>query len=101
MAQESSPEAELQPGDIVGDERKLRLYSVSPGTGDDSAVVGEVWQSEDGQLHGTGAAAVMLFEPAAAARYQMISVGADMSPLAVFYVRICRSPFLRAEVLDG
>lgn len=100
MARESSPEAELQPGDIVGDKRKLVLYSVSPGTGDDSAVVGEVWQADDGQLHGTGIVAVMLFEPVSSARYQMVSVGADMSPLAVLYARICRSPFLRAEVID-
>ncbi|MHC4929769.1 MAG: hypothetical protein ACYTFU_08840 [Planctomycetota bacterium] len=100
MARESSPEAELQPEDIVGDRRKLMLYSVSPGTGDDSAAVGDVWQADDGQLHGTGMAAVMLFEPLSAARYQMVSVGADMSPLAVFYARICRSPFIRAEVVD-
>lgn len=100
MSRETSPESELQPGDIVGDKRRVRLYSVSPGTGDDSAVVGEVWQSDDGQLHGVGLAAVMLFEPSAAARYQMVSIGADMSPLAVFYARVCRSPFLRAEVVD-
>lgn len=100
MARESSPEAELQPDAIVGDDRRLRLYSVSPGTGDDSAIVGEAWQGEDGQLQGVGMAAVMLFEPSSAARYQMVSIGADMSPLAVFHARICRSPFLRVEVVE-
>ena len=91
---------ELQDGDVVGDDRRLRIYSVSPGTGDDSAIVGEVWQAADGKLHGDGIAAVMLFEPLSAARYQMSSIGADMSPLAVFYARIARSPFLRCEVME-
>jgi hypothetical protein len=100
MTDTVAPEIELQAGDIVGDNRRLRLISVDPGTGDDESVVGEVWQGEDGKLSGTGIAAVMLFEPLSAARYQMASIGANLSPLAVFYTRISRSPFLRAEILE-
>jgi len=100
MEDDRSPAIELQPEDIVGDERRLRIYSVDPGTGDDHSIVGEVWQAEDGGLHGTGVAAVMLFEPVSSARYRMSSIAADMSPLAVFYARISRSPFLRSEVIE-
>lgn len=100
MANTPSPEIELQPTDVVGDDRRLQILSVSPGTGDDFAVVGEVWQDEDGSLRGSGMAAVMLFEPVSMAKYQMSSISADISPLAVFYARIARTPFLRAEVLE-
>lgn len=100
MSDKTSPQSELQPDDVVGDDRRLRLYSVSPGTGSDHSVVGEVWQSEDGTLYGLGVAAVMLFEPVSAAWYRMASIGADMSPLAVFHARISRSPFLRSEVIE-
>lgn len=101
MPETYSPETELQPGDIVGDDRRLRLYSVSPGTGDDCHVVGEVWQDGEGKLHGSGIAAVMLFEPVTVSRYLMASITSDMSPLSMFYARITRSPFLRAEVVNG
>jgi len=100
MEDDRSPAIELQPDDIVGDERRLRIYSVDPGTGSDHSVVGEVWQAEDGGLYGTGVAAVMLFEPVSSARYHMSSIAADMSPLAVFHARISRSPFLRSEVIE-
>ena len=100
MDDETPASIELQPTDVVGDSRRLRILSMSPGTGDDISIVGEVWQGEDGSLHGEGLAAIMLFEPLARARYQMASISADMSPLAVFYSRISRSPFLRCEVLE-
>ena len=90
----------LLPDDIVGDSRKIRLISIDPGTGDDKSVVGEVWQDDNGNLHGTGIAAVMLFEPISAAKYRMASVAKDLSPLTAFYSRIARSPFIRAELID-
>jgi len=100
MEGDSSPEVNLQPDDIVGDDRLLRIYSVDPGTGDDHSAIGDIWQSEEGSLHGTGMAAVMLFEPVSLARYTMSSVGADMSPLAIFHARISRSPFFRSEIVE-
>lgn len=89
-----------QADDFVGDDRRLRLVSIDPVTGEDRAEVGEVWQDEDGVLHGTGVAAVMLFEPTAAVRYRSASMAIDLSPLTVFYARMARSPFLRAEFVE-
>lgn len=100
MADTTSPEVELQADDIVGDDRRLKIYSVNPGTGDGGELVGEVWQGEEGDLHGIGLTAVLLFEPVSMARYKMSSIGADASPLTVFHSRISRSPFLRAEVVE-
>lgn len=89
-----------QVDDFVGDDRRLRLVSINPVTGDDRAEVGEVWQDEEGSLHGTGLAAVMLFEPVTMARYRSASLAVDLSPLTVFYVRMARSPFMRAEFVE-
>lgn len=86
--------------DIVGDDRRLRLVSINPITGEDHAELGEVWQDDQGALHGSGLAAVMLFEPMSAARYQSASLAVDMSPLTVFYVRMARSSFIRAEFVE-
>jgi hypothetical protein len=87
-------------GDIVGDTRRLKIISIDPMSGMDSAIVGEAWQSESGQLHGSGLAAVMLFEPTVAARYERTSVALDISPLTVLHARIARSAFMRAELVD-
>ena len=89
-----------QADDFVGDDRRLRLVSIDPVTGEDRAEVGEVWQDEEGVLYGTGLAAVMLFEPTAAIKYRSASIAVDLSPLTVFYVRMARSPFLRAEFVE-
>jgi len=88
-------------GDIVGDDRRLRIISVDPMTGRDSILVGEAWQSETGKLHGSGIAAVMLFEPMAAIRYERISIALDISPLSALHARIARSVFMRAEMVDN
>lgn len=90
----------LQADDFVGDARRLRLVCIDPVTGEDHAVVGEVWQEEGGVLQGTGLASMMLFEPVSKARYQSASLGVDMSPLTVFYARMARSSFLRAEFVE-
>jgi hypothetical protein len=113
-AAEEAPEeeAEAQPpqpvddyvgpkvGDIVGDSRRLRIISIDPMTGEDSVLAGEAWQSESGKLNGSGIAAVMLFEPMAAVRYERISVALNISPLAALHARIARSVFMRAEMVD-
>ena len=100
MADDYNADLELQAGDVVGDNRKIRLLSVDPGSGGDGFVIGEVWQDDDGELQGSGVAAVMLFEPLSSARYRLASVTADMSPLAMFYARVSSSPFMRAEVVE-
>lgn len=91
---------QLLPDDVVGDTRRLRLISIDPASGKDKSLVGEVWQDPTGNLHGTGIAAVMLYEPVAAAKYRMASVAEDLSPLTVFYTRISRSSFIRAELVS-
>lgn len=89
-----------QADDIVGDRRRLKLVSINPSTGEDHAEVGEVWQDDEGALHGTGLAAIMLFEPMSTGRYRSASLGVDLSPLTVFYARMARSPFMRAEFVE-
>ncbi len=89
-----------QADDFVGDDRRLRMVSINPVTGADHAEIGEVWQDNEGSLHGTGLAAIMLFEPTSAVRYQSASLDVDLSPLTVFYVRMARSPFVRAEFVE-
>lgn len=91
---------QLLPNDVVGDTRRLRLISIDPSTGKDKSIVGEVWQEADGTLRGTGVAAVMLYEPASVDKFRTASVAADLSPLSLFYARIARTSFIRAEVLD-
>lgn len=89
-----------QADDVVGDNRRLKIVSIDPMSGMDSVIVGEVWQGEDGTLHGTGLAAVMLFEPTAAIRYRRTSVSLDVSPLTVFHARIARSAFMRGDMVE-
>lgn len=90
---------QLLPDDIVGDTRRVKLISIDPTTGDDKSVVGEAWQDADGSLRGTGIAAVMFFEPVSMAKYRMASIAKDISPLSVFYARVSRSSFIRAELV--
>ena len=90
-----------QEGDFVGDDRRLRVISIDPGTGKDRAIVGEAWQDDSGKLHGRGIVAIMLFEPMSAARYMRASVGLDLSPLTMLYARIARSPLFRVEFTEG
>ena len=95
------PKPQLLPDDIVGDSRKIRLISIDPSTGNDRSIVGEAWQDADGNLHGTGVAAVMLFDPAAASKYRTASVAADLSPLSILYARIARTSFMRVEITES
>lgn len=95
------PKPQLLPDDVVGDTRKIRLISIDPSTGKDKSIVGEAWQDADGNLHGTGVAAVMLFDPVSADKYRTASVAADMSPLSIFYARIARTSFMRVEIMDS
>jgi len=97
-AQADKPQ--LLPDDIVGDGRRIRLISIDPSTGDDKSIIGEAWQDADGRLRGTGIAAVMLFEPVSMAKYRMASIAKDISPLSVFYARVSRSSFIRAELVE-
>jgi hypothetical protein len=90
---------QLLPDDVVGDARRIRMISIDPATGDDMSIVGEAWQDADGSLRGTGIAAVMLFEPVSQSKYRMTSIAKDISPLSVFYARISRSSFIRAELV--
>lgn len=97
-----SPQADkpqLLPNDIVGDTRRVTLISIDPTTGNDKSIIGEAWQDADGSLRGTGLAAVMFFEPVSMAKYRMASIARDVSPLSVFYARISRSSFIRAELV--
>lgn len=91
----------LLPNDIVGDTRKIRLVSIDPSTGKDKSIVGEVWQDPEGNLHGTGVCAVMLYEPISKDKYRIASIGSDMSPLSVFHARIARTAFIRVEVIQN
>jgi hypothetical protein len=87
------------PYDIVGDERRIRLISIDPTTGRDKSIVGEAWQDVEGNLHGTGIAAVMLYEPLSVQKFRQASVAKDISPLSVLYARIARSSFIRVEII--
>lgn len=87
------------PDDVVGDERRIRLISIDPTTGQDKSIVGEAWQDPDGTLRGTGIAAVMLYEPLSAQKFRQASVAKDISPLSVLYARIARSSFIRVELI--
>lgn len=86
--------------DVVGDTRRVRLVSIDPSTGDDLSDVGEIWQDGEGVLHGSGMAAVMLYEQGAAARYQAAAASLDLSPLSVFYARLARTAFVRVEIIN-
>jgi hypothetical protein len=98
MAKQAN-KAQLLPDDIVGDPRRIRLISIDPATGGDKSIVGEAWQGADGSLRGTGIAAVMLFEPVSLTKYRAASISKDISPLSVFYARVSRSSFIRAELV--
>ena len=89
----------LLPSDVVGDDRRIRLISIDPATGDGKSIVGEAWQDADGHLRGTGIAGVMLFEPVSLAKYHMASIAKDLSPLSILYARIARSSFIRVELV--
>jgi hypothetical protein len=91
---------QLLPDDVVGDTRRIRIVSIDPSTGKDRSIVGEAWQDADGNLHGTGVAAVMLFQPVAQDKYRTASVAADLSPLSILYARIARTSFLRVEIIE-
>lgn len=91
---------QLLPNDTVGDQRRIRLISIDPSTGKDKSIVGEAWQEPDGTLRGTGIAAVMLYEPVAIDKFRTASVAADLSPLSMFYARIARTSFIRAEIIN-
>jgi len=90
-----------QTPDIVGDSRLVRIYSIHPAAPETCVEVGDVWQGDDGALHGTGLAAVMLFEPSSLIRYRSASITMDVSPLTVFYHRIFRSSFFLPEFMEG
>lgn len=94
------PESE-QPQDIVGDSRVVRIFSIHPAAPESCVEVGDVWQGEDGTLHGSGMAAVMLFEPSSLIRYKSASLMMDVSPLTVFYHRLFRSSFFLPEFMEG
>ena len=85
-------------GEYVGDDRKMSVISLNPSTGHDRAIVGEAWQDADGELHGRGVVAAMLFEVQARSRYKVVSLAKEVSPLMVLYSRIERSPLFRAEI---
>ena len=91
--------AQKLPDDIVGDDRRVTLTSIDPTTGKQKSIVGEAWQDADGKLKGTGIAAAMLFEPTSQEKYRSMSIAKDMSPLMVFFSRISRSSFIKAELV--
>jgi hypothetical protein len=90
-----------QPQDIVGDSRVVRVFSIHPSAPESCVEVGDVWQGEDGSLHGSGLAAIMLFEPSSLIRYRSASAAMDVSPLTVFYHRLFRSSFFLPEFTEG
>lgn len=95
--EEEPPVAEVYP--VVGEERRIRVYGLAPSYLD-SVPIGEAWQDENGELHGTGLCRTMLFEPFANRMYTSSAAGLDTSPLAVFAFRLSMSPFVRIEWED-
>ncbi len=89
-----------QSQDIVGDSRVVRIFSIHPAAPESCVEVGDVWQGEEGTLHGSGMAAVMLFEPSSLIRYKSASLAMDVSPLTVFYHRLFRSSFFLPEFIE-
>ncbi len=87
--------------DIVGDNRRMSASSLSSDFDVSGVGLGEAWQDDDGNLHGTGLMAVMLFEPAMRQRYRSMSIGLDVSPLTILAKRLSRGSFLRARLVDG
>ncbi len=94
------PESD-QPQDLVGDSRVVRIFSIHPAAPESCVEVGDVWQGDDGTLHGSGLAAVMLFEPGHLIRYRSASLAMDVSPLTVFFQRMFRSSFFLPEFMEG
>lgn len=110
MQPEVQPEPDPEPEDqyagpseedIVGDNRRMTVSSLSSDFDAVGVGLGEAWQDEGGDLHGTGMIAVMLFEPAIRQRYKSMSIGLDVSPLTVLAKRLSRGSFLRARLVDG
>lgn len=87
--------------DVVGDNRRASISSLTPDFDAVGAGLGEAWQDDGGDLHGTGIVAVMLFEPAMKQRYRAMSIGLDVSPLTILAKRLSRGSFLRARLVDG
>lgn len=99
---QSGLQAELlnEPYPVVGDFRRLKVYSCGPNFNNNDEV-GAAWQGEDGRLSGTGLCKSMLFEPVVGDMYINASIGNDVSPLSVLGFRLSQSPFLRIEWEDA
>lgn len=89
---------DLPPDMIVGDRRKFKVWKLSANylEGEDR-VVGEAWQSDDGQVYGTGVCSLMTFEPVSETLYRNSSIGLDESPLSIMAFRLSMSPFVKIE----
>jgi len=86
--------------DVVGDRRRLRAVVLPVDYTPGGTLVGEAWQDDDGNLHGTGLLAVMLFEPTVQQWYRSGSVGMDVSPLQLLFFKLSRNSFMRVELKD-
>jgi bacterioferritin len=86
--------------DVVGDARRLSISLIDLETERPDVGAGEAWQSDDGQLSGTGVVAVMLFEPVARQRYLAASLVVDLSPLTILQKRLARASTVRVEVAE-
>ena len=102
FADTQTPEEPLDPVQVypvVGEERRLKVYGLTNNYFEDMPI-GEAWQDENGELHGTGLCHAMLFEPFSIRMHMNAAAGLDTSPLAVFAYRISLSPFVRVEWED-
>lgn len=90
----------VNPQGVVGDSRRLKAIGLSADYSPGGVVLGDAWQDQDGELHGTGIFAVMLFEPSARMLYKNSSISFDMSPLELLYMRLSRSSFVRVELKE-
>jgi len=96
--EEANAGAGLAFGDVVGDERRLRVFAVDPESGDDEVAIGEAFQGEDGLLAMTGG---ILSDPVYAKHLRAGAMHLDMSTLEFFHASIARSAFFRAEFVES
>lgn len=87
--------------EVVGDNRQLQVFALRVDYEPGETPVGEAWQDETGQVHGSGMIAVMLFELSSRQRYINASIARDLSPLAVMQKRLARANLFRTELLEG
>lgn len=86
---------------IVGDDRGLHVFALRTDYEPGETPVGEAWQDESGQVHGSGMLAVMLFELGAKQRYLNASIARDLSPLAIMQKRLARASLFRTQLMEG